>query len=399
MISNPQSLLQPSTRVPNARQALKGFQRLVEPGLEVTCVPRDHLIELHATLRPLPGESVFETAHRLEDLLRRYDATMVRHEIFGSLAAWKDLHRGNENEGFPWPWPVTWVEGKACDSGGIAGMHALAVIGAEVSDVHSHETPVGRVFEDGYARHAVLAGITSDRKAPLEIQARQGFERIATALAPAGFAMHEVPRTWLFLDDILSWYGTLNSVRRHFFEEHGLFDHVVPASTGVGVRNPEGAAMCVGAWASKAIAPGFQIAEVLSPMQCPAPAYGSCFSRAVELVAPDWRRVMISGTASIEPKGASVCGGDMDGQIDLTMQVVRAILVSRGLDYDDVTRATAYIRHPADAPIFADWCRRLGLDHWPLVTTQAVVCRDELLFEIEVDAMAPTAQHQPPGPS
>ena len=131
-----------------------------------------------------------------------------------------------------------------------------------------------------------------------------------------------------------------------------------------------------------------------SPLQCPAPAYGSCFSRAVEIVTPGWRRIFISGTASIAPKGESVCAGDMDGQIDLTMQVVRAILVSREMDYADVTRATAYLRNPADAPIFNRWCHKLGLVNWPLVTTQAVVCRDELLFEIELDAMAPVGPRE-----
>jgi enamine deaminase RidA (YjgF/YER057c/UK114 family) len=204
--------------------------------------------------------------------------------------------------------------------------------------------------------------------------------------------MPNVARTWLFMDDILAWYGPLNQVRREFFERHQLFDHTVPASTGVGVKNPVGAAMVAGAWAVQPTNGSLFVGEMGSPLQCPAPAYGSCFSRAVEIVTPGWRRIFISGTASIAPKGQSVCAGDLDGQIDLTMQVVRAILVSREMDYADVTRATAYLRNPADAPIFKRWCHKLGLVNWPLITTQAVVCRDELLFEIELDAMAPVGR-------
>ena len=209
--------------------------------------------------------------------------------------------------------------------------------------------------------------------------------------------MTDVARTWLFLDDILAWYGPLNQVRRDFFAQRHLFDHLVPASTGVGVRNPAGAAMVAGAWAAEPRDDRFLAGEVLSPLQCPAPQYGSCFSRAVEMVSPDLHRLFVSGTASIEPKGTSVCADDVDGQIDLTLQVVRAILVSRGMDYPDVNRATAYLRRPGDEPLFRGWLARLGLEDWPLVVTQAVVCRDELLFEIELDALAPAAPAAPPG--
>jgi enamine deaminase RidA (YjgF/YER057c/UK114 family) len=227
---------------------------------------------------------------------------------------------------------------------------------------------------------------------PREQQAMQVFENIEVALSSACMSMPNVARTWLFLEDILAWYGSLNQVRRDFFEQRRLRDHAVPASTGVGVKNPAGVALVAGAWAAEPTNGPLFVGEVGSPMQCPAPAYGSCFSRAVEIVTPHCRRMFISGTASIAPNGDSVCAGDLDGQIDLTMQVVRAILVSREMDYADVTRATAYLRNPADAPLFRQWCAKLGLKNWPLVIAQAVVCRDELRFEIELDAMSPVGR-------
>ena len=360
------------------------LSRHCSPGLVRTTLHRSNLTEFHLTLTPLQNESAHSIMRRLRAELDAAQAVVVRHEVFGSLA-WHQQPS--------WDWPVTWVEGADCSGKPIAGMHVLAVRGADVDSIVINGQSVGRVFSDGYARHALLGNVHSDPQATLDVQGRQVFERLESALQVAGFAMTDVPRTWLFLDDILAWYGTLNRVRREFFEQRGLFNHLVPASTGVGVRNPAQAAMIAGAWASQPLSDEFFLGEVLSPMQCPAPAYGSCFSRAVEMVDPHLRRVLVSGTASIEPKGASVCGGDMDGQIDLTMQVVRAILVSRGMDYHDVTRATAYIRHPADAPLFQEWCQRLGLQDWPLVVTQAVVCRDELWFEIELDAIAPTHHH------
>jgi len=330
---------------------------------------------------------------RLAVLLQTHSASVVRHEVFGSLAAQPDFADGLQRLFGEQPWPVMWLEGAACNGASVAGMHVLAIAGTRVTSLSVDGQVVGRIFADGHARHCLLGEIRpTDPFAPCELQATQVFENLEAALNCARLSLPHVARTWLFLDDILAWYGPFNEVRREFFERRHLFDHTVPASTGVGVKNSTGAALVAGAWAVTPTNGSLFVGEVGSPMQCPAPAYGSCFSRAVEIVTPGWRRMLISGTASIAPKGQSVCAGDLDGQIDLTMQVVRAILVSRGLDYSDVTRATAYLRNPADAPIFHCWCAKLGLENWPLVTTQAVVCRDELLFEIEVDALAAIRQ-------
>jgi enamine deaminase RidA (YjgF/YER057c/UK114 family) len=365
-------------------------RREYSPGLDLAIVERRSVVEFHMTLRPLPGERAGRMLWRLDTLLHRHRASVVRHEIFGPLSACAEVSAAFEQLFGKSAWPVMWLEGDTCEGGSVAGMHIFAIAGAAVGSVSLEGRVVGREFNDGHARHCVLGDVRADDVSDDQPrQALQAFENTETALRQAGMNMTQVARTWLFLDDILGWYGPLNTVRAHFFEERKMFDHVVPASTGVGVKNPAGAALSMGAWAAEPTGGSFAVKEVLSPMQCPAPAYGSCFSRAVEMITPGWRRLFISGTASIEPKGASVCANDMDGQIDLTMQVVRAILVSREMEYADVTRATAYLRHPADLPVWRKWRDQLGLEQWPVIATQAVICRDELLFEIELDAMAP----------
>ncbi len=330
---------------------------------------------------------------RLAAVLKTHHASVLRHEVFGALADQPDFAAALHALFGDQAWPVIFVEGVSCDGEAVAGMHVLAIAGTRVESLTFGGRVVGRSFADGHARHCVLGDIRpTNPAAPRELQAMQVFENMEAALRGVGLRMVNVARTWLFLDDLLAWYGPLNQVRREFFERCGLFDRTVPASTGVGVKNPGGSALVAGAWAVEPNNGAVYVGEVGSPLQCPAPAYGSCFSRAVEIVTPGWRRMFVSGTASIAPKGESVCAGDVEAQIDLSMQVVRAILVSRELDYSDVTRATAYLRNPADAPQFRRWCGKLGLENWPLVTTQAVVCRDELLFEIEVDALAPIRQ-------
>jgi enamine deaminase RidA (YjgF/YER057c/UK114 family) len=153
--------------------------------------------------------------------------------------------------------------------------------------------------------------------------------------------------------------------------------------------NPAGAALTAAAWALKpraANGPALH-ATVASPLQGPAPAYGSAFSRAVEVQGAGYRQLVISGTASITPDGRTAHVGDVPKQIELTMQVVAELLRSRQMTFADVTRATAYFKSPADAPAFAAWLQRHDLATLPVVSACCAICRDDLLFEIELDAV------------
>jgi enamine deaminase RidA (YjgF/YER057c/UK114 family) len=209
-------------------------------------------------------------------------------------------------------------------------------------------------------------------------------------LAQAGMGMNNLARTWFFLDRILSWYGDFNGVRNDFFSRTELRAAGVPASTGVGGRNPAAASLASAAWAVRASDPASHpLVIVPSPLQCPAPAYGSAFSRALEIQSPGFRQLLVSGTASIEPGGRTAHPGDVQAQIGLTMEVVDAILASRGMSFSDVTRATAYYRSASDAPRFAGWLDRHDLRRMPVVHACCDICRDDLLFEIELDAIRP----------
>ena len=366
------------------------------PGLWLTTIERQRVRELHLTLRPLPGEDFAGLLRRLDSVLQEHQASVVRQEVFGANSLAKDSLALMSRQLGDLRWPVTWIEGADCAGGRIAGMHVLAVGGASVEPVRLAGGVVGTVFDDGLARQCFLGGIHSPHlSAAKPAQATQTFQQLQAALASVGMNLSHVVRTWFFLDDILGWYDSFNGVRTAFFEARGVFEGLVPASTGIGAANPIGAAVLAGAHAVQTTGPSVRVCEVESPKQCSARNYGSSFSRAVEVSTPEHRHLLVSGTASIEPGGHSVCVGDAEGQIDLTMQVVRAILVAREMDWPDVTRATAYLRNPADLPVFEKWCAKLGLKNWPVVTTQAVICRDELLFEIEVDAVAVARTESP----
>lgn len=369
------------------------LHRQRSPGLAVTSIEAPAHREFHFTVRPLPGETPAALVRRFASALKQADATVVRHEVFGPLTAHADLLRALKRELGEIDWPVTWVDGGACEVRPVMGMHILAVADAEVETVCFAGRPIGRVFSDGWAKHCLLGDVRPQEvSSPKTAQAKAAFETLEQALGAAGMDMSNVVRTWLFLDDILSWYGPFNAVRTEFFQQRGVFHGLVPASTGVGGRNPAGAAVLAGAWAVQTADNSAPARQVPSPLQCPAPEYGSSFSRAVQLTTPGFHRLLVSGTASIKPNGRSAHRGNLDRQIELTMDVVRAILTSRGLDFSDTTRATGYFKRLTDAPAFDAWLAKRGLESLPWVPAQTDICRDELLFELELDAMAPATK-------
>ena len=362
------------------------------PGLRAVSVGASSLTEIHATVTPLPGELPAAFCQRLAAAVQHHGATVVRLIAFGSLAAapaiMEQLRRALGDPDLP----ITWVEGAACDGQPLAGAQVHAIAGARIQRL-SRGPLQARVWQDDFARHCVLANIIPTRTHGSRAeQTGETFEILQAGLATAGMGMNHLARTWFFLDDILAWYGEFNEVRNDRFARSELRRGSVPASTGVGGRNPAGAAVALVAWAVEPLRTGVPVVQMLgSPKQCPAPSYGSAFSRAVEISGAGARRVLVSGTASIEPGGATVHVGDAAAQIELTMEVIEAILTSRGMTFEDVSRATAYYRSTAFAPLFANWLERRELRHMPVVHAACDICRDDLLFELELDALRASA--------
>jgi enamine deaminase RidA (YjgF/YER057c/UK114 family) len=361
--------------------------------------------ELTLTHKPLPGEGATEWLNRLARTLQELDATIAHLLVFGSLGAHAPVTEALRRVFGAVEWPVTWVEGGACDGSPIAGAQVVALAGGNVQPIRLEGRVVGAVFDDGALRHCLLGGLGPDqREASRADQARQTFDQLQQACAQAGLALSDLVRTWFFLDNLHAWYGNFNQVRTALYSRVKFRSGSLPASTGVGGRNPDLAALTVAAWgvlplapapsaaprpdASKA-APPVSIREIGSPLQCPAPSYGSSFSRAMEIASPSGRRLTISGTASISQDGRTLWLDDTRSQVALTMEVVDAILRSRGYSLRDITRAVAYFKHAADAPVFEEWCVARGQASMPVIPAQCAVCREDLLFELEADAYRP----------
>jgi enamine deaminase RidA (YjgF/YER057c/UK114 family) len=364
------------------------FRQQDRQGLTITTVGRQSHQEIHLTLLPLQGEKPKEMVRRLALALNDREASIVRHEIFGAVEAQPETIAALKCEFGRLDWPVMWIEGWACDGQIIAGMHIFAVAETRVDTLDLDGVPIGRTYSDGYMRHCLIGDVNPlNLSASTTDQSLELFERLECALNNAGMGFADVMRTWFCLDDILGWYGGFNLIRNEFYRTRSLFQDLMPASTGIGGKNPSGAAAVAGAWAMKKTSNHVTVCEVFSPLQNSAVEYGSAFSRAVLTAAPDNRRLLVSGTASIDQSGQSAHQGDMREQVAFTMEVVRQILYSQGFDYSDVTRATAYFKDYGGASILKVWLEGQNFEGIPLLVTEADICRDELLFEIELDAV------------
>ena len=107
-----------------------------------------------------------------------------------------------------------------------------------------------------------------------------------------------------------------------------------------------------------------------------------------EILWPERRLLFVSGTASIQPNSHDVAFvGDIEKQVDCTMKAVYAILESRGYDWKDVSRAIVYLKEPSFRAAWQAWLAARGLPADFAAETVCDVCRDEWLFEIELDAV------------
>lgn len=369
----------------NESASIKRFEM---EGMDVVALARSCCTKYYVTAYVDDPGDPYVIFKRLGDFARDHDAKFFEQYVFGGCKFYDEGTDAITRSCGPVKWPVTWIEGDGCSGEDLTATQAYAISGSCYEPLIYKGKIVGALFEDDDARYCRIGDLKPENiDASNKVQTRQVFDTMVDILATVGMDFTNVVRTWMYLNNLLTWYDDFNEVRNNFFEEYGIFGRVVPASTGIGVGNPAGAALVTDLLAVKPKTDRVKIEAIASPLQCPALDYKSSFSRAVEVALPDYRTLYISGTASIEPGGETVHIDDVEKQIALTMEVADAILKSRKMDWSDTVRAIAYFKDITDAHLFKKYCKDNGLPHMPFALSHSDVCRDDLLFEIELDAI------------
>jgi len=351
--------------------------------------------EVFVTVTPRSARPAGQQAETLfggvAEVLRREGARPIQERVFGTeeavriAADARTVAYGDLDDGVP-PALLRVPEGVQGPLGAI-----------QVHAVQSQEPPAvltendgscGRLLNTGSIGYVALSGLMAPEAGTNADQAGAVFEKAANLLRRIGGSMASVARTWLYLDDILSWYDALNAVRNRFFLNTGLIDpdagkQRLPASTGIGVA-PAGDAACALDLVAM-VGPKASIAHYCAAgMQECAYEYGSAFSRVATAGTPGGTTVYVSGTAAIDEAGHTQYLGDAAGQIEMTLENVQAALRDHDCTDADVVYAIAYSKTPeVQARFDREYAPRLG---WPCISVLGDVCRDELLFELEATA-------------
>jgi len=276
----------------------------------------------------------------------------------------------------------------------IAPSEENRILGAQVHAIHginkptvlrSGNTSFARAFECDGLHYLTASGLRAPHLTGGPLQTRETLRMAEGLLDQANGTLADLARTWIWMDDILSWYPQLNRERTQFFTERGLMGAVcrMPASTGIGV-SPAGARVAIdlfAAWGREdAVARFNAIGNQRSAYE-----YGSAFARASRVKTPGGSTVFCSGTAAIDAQGKSCFPGDADGQIHMTLDNVHAVLRDMQCSTEDVVQAMAYCATPHIEEHFrAIYADRLP---WPCLCVIGDVCRRDLLFEVEVQCL------------
>lgn len=295
--------------------------------------------------------------------------------------------------------PVTWIQGVplcGCDFAGIQ-VWGIAPRGGWscVSTVGDEQTGLGRLWTGRGFRMLHLPFVRGTRPdgtlAPGHSeQAERMFLNASAALKAQGFDYSQVKRTWIYVRRLLDWYDDLNRVRTAFYRAEGLDmggSLAFPASTGIQCScADEEIMMDVLAFDTDGPATAAAIPITRSSRQHQSFNYGSAFSRGMAFEIEGRRTVHVSGTASINPAGASIHIDDAEMQSLETLLCIGAILEEQGGSLANITSATLFCRDRASFEAWQRVSRLLRIPAIPKICVLADVCRRDLLVEMEAVA-------------
>ena len=357
--------------------------------------------QLHLTVR-IDGENGPATAEKIctavASTLDSYGMRTLSERVFGTLDFHQDYARTRNQHRHFVQTPYSYIQGKPVHGHGLSGIqiHAVKADSDENPRVlYDGEWPCGSAWRRKDTNYVYLAGLQGLQKGSRSRgdQAASMFEAMKRLLASQSAGFHNVVRTWIYLDSILEWYDVFNAVRTERFRSFGLIPPsteespggpaYLPASTGIGGRNPAGACCCGDALV---ISGPVRVSVLPGALQPSAYRYGSAFSSGVCVEETDCRQIFVSGTAAIDARGNSLYPRDAEAQIRKTLEVIEAFIGEKGAEFKDIRSATVYLKKAEDFSVYEKVAGQIGLKDLPAIPVVADICRNELLFEM--DALA-----------
>lgn len=194
-------------------------------------------------------------------------------------------------------------------------------------------------------------------------------------------------RTWIYVADIDTNYGSVVKARNDIFSRHGLTPetHFI-ASTGIGGYS---------AIRQAKVAIDFltypdikehdkKYLQALNHLN-PTHEYGVAFERGTRVNLGDEQEYFISGTASIDKNGSVLHIGDVKAQAIRLLDNIEALLKDGEATLEDVNYFVIYLRDSSDYSIVDEYMQN-RFPRTPRVIVYAKICRPEWLIEMECTA-------------
>lgn len=383
---------------------IRPYGASVSSGMHYRSLERDSFSEAYLTLaapgRATPPRAAAALYEQMASIVAERGIEPIQEKIYGPIAERDQVMAVREavlrSAGLDADLPCTYIDGRPGVTREVSGLQLWGVVpepssGVTVATQQHGDSAIGRVvrgrdFEILHLSHLV-GGEGRDVR-----QAGAMFRQAARTLDEYGHSYRNVVRTWIYLDQILTWYDDFNRARSHFHADQGLDGRIVgrafPASTAIQGRC--GAEACRMDLLSVRLREGssVDIRPVLeSRRQTDAFLYGSAFARAMSLSIEGRRTLFVSGTASIDREGRSAHAGDREGQALETLRSIEALLDEQGGGLNDIAAGTLFYKDDQTLDAYRVVAERLRLANLPLVPVRSDVCRPELLVEIEAVAL------------
>lgn len=349
--------------------------------IDVRSTPRRGFDEVFLTAAAADVQAAGHTFAGLAAALRQHGVEPLAEKVYGALVDKEAILAARaaalREQGLEPSLPCTFVDGAPAAGGGFGGVQ---VWGIRARTGHGLQTvPGGRLWQAPTFRVLQLCNLHGAAGDVVTHQAQQMFAAAAAAAQQNGFDYAQVVRTWIYLPRLLDWYGEFNRVRTACYRQ---YDFALPASTGIQGRDGDHECLM-----DALLVDGVPCRSIdRSERQGPAPAYGSSFSRGVELAYEGGSTVHVSGTASIDPAGRSIHLGDPQAQFLEMLMDIGAVLQEAGMTLRDIQQATLFCKDAATYSACLEARARLCLPAFPTLCVRADVCRHELLVEMEAVA-------------
>ena len=350
----------------------------------------------------IPNQSIEQIYNRIAQLLSASSCQIVHERCFGDIefqVQIKEIRdRVFQKHSIETNTPITYIEGKSCSGTNFAGVQIRAVRSApemHIRTIVDQGIPKGRVWNLNGATFFMLQSVNGEDTSNHASKASQSeamFHQAERLLFNEGAAYQDVVRTWIYLSDILDWYGDFNTVRNRCYSGYGFIGNTkeqpeqvyLPASTGIEGKNPSGLPATMDVFAIHRSDHSATTVRAISGTKQRSPfRYGSAFSRAMVVEDSSSKLILVSGTASIDAQGNSVHHGDTAAQMHKSLNVVAALAEAEGATLQDLCEVTVFIKHKEDFPVFQKVIEQAGIPNIPSVNVVADICRDELLFELD----------------